>query len=166
MDAGDKITLVSSDNEKFEISTKASKRAVLINKMIEDYQDKSEFPVNNVNKKNLQKIVQYLEQYENKDPTNPKAPLPSKNFKDCVDDWDFKFLPTELEDVFELFQGANFMDIQPLMELTAAKIADVIRNLSADDIRKTFNIQNDFTKEEEEQMIKGDKWRVDEIGEN
>ena len=166
MDAGDKITLVSSDNEKFELSTKASKRSVLINKMIEDYQDKTEFPVNNVNKKNLQKIVQYLEHYENTNPTNPQAPLPPKGFQNCVESWDFEFLPTELEDVFELIQGANFMDIQPLMELTAAKIADVIRNKTADDIRTTFNIKNDFTKEEEEQMIKGDKWKVDEIGEN
>ena len=166
MEAADKITLVSSDGQKFEISAKAAKRSVVINKMIEDFAEQTEFPINNVNGKNLEKITEYLKHYENTEPKPIAQPLPSKNFKECVDEWTFGFLPTQLEDVFDLFQGANFMDIQSLMELMAAKIANVISNKTADEIRSTFNISNDFTKEEEAQMLTEDKWKVEEVEEN
>lgn len=41
------------------------------------------------------------------------------------------------------------MDIKPLLELTCAKIASLVKGKTTDQIRDEFNIVNDFTPEEE-----------------
>ena len=55
-----------------------------------------------------------------------------------------------IEEIFEIVLAANYLHIVSLMELACAKIASLIKGKSTDEIRKTFNIVNDFTKEEEE----------------
>lgn len=50
------------------------------------------------------------------------------------------------------------MDIKPLLELSCAKVASMIKGKSIPDIRKFFNIENDFTPEEEAQIIEENKW--------
>ena len=44
------------------------------------------------------------------------------------------------------------------MELACAKIASLIKGKSTEEIRKTFNIVNDFTPEEEEQIRDENRW--------
>ena len=41
--------------------------------------------------KKLKKITVYLEHYEGTNPIDLKYPLPSNNFKECVNDWDFNY---------------------------------------------------------------------------
>ncbi len=48
-------------------------------------------------------------------------------------------------------QAANYMDIKPLLDLTCAKVASMIKGKTPEEIRKVFNIVNDFTPEEEAQ---------------
>lgn len=56
--------------------------------------------------------------------------------------------------VLPLLQAANFLNIKPLLDLTCAKIATKIKGKSVEEIRKTFNIVNDFTPEQEAQVIR------------
>ena len=51
--------------------------------------------------------------------------------------------------LFELILAANYMDIKMLLDLSCAKVASMIKGKSPEEIRKTFNIKNDFTPEEE-----------------
>ena len=44
------------------------------------------------------------------------------------------------------------MDIKSLLDLTCAKVASMIKGKTPEEIRKTFNIVNDFTPEEEAQV--------------
>jgi S-phase kinase-associated protein 1 len=64
----------------------------------------------------------------------------------------------EQEVLFELILAANYMDIKPLLELSCAKVASMIKGKSIQEIRKFFNIENDFTPEEEAQIIEENKW--------
>lgn len=50
------------------------------------------------------------------------------------------------------------MDIKPLMDLTCAKIASLIKGKTPEEIRKEFNIVNDFTPEEEAQVREENRW--------
>ena len=163
MDADKKIILVSSDGEKVEISSKAVQKSILVKGIIEDYPDESEVPLNNVKSNILKKIKEYLEHYENEEPKPIDRPLPSQNFKECVEDWDFKFIDVELDLIFELILGANYMDIKPLLELASAKVASIIKGKTTEEIRKTFNIENDFTPEEEQQILEENKWCMENL---
>ena len=163
MDAEKKITLLSSDGQKFEISSKAVQKSVLVKGIIEDYPDDAEVPLNNVKGNILQKIKEYLEHYENEEPKQIEKPLPDKKFEECVDSWDFKYIDVELELIFELILGANYMDIKPLLELASAKVASLIKGKSTEEIRKLFGIQNDFTPEEEQQIQEENKWCMENL---
>ena len=54
--------------------------------------------------------------------------------------------------------ASNYLDIKPLLELACAKVASLIKNKSIQEVRKFFNIENDFSPEEETQIMEENKW--------
>lgn len=52
-----------------------------------------------------------------------------------------------------LLQAANYLDIKGLLDVTCKTVANMIKGKTPEEIRKTFNIKNDFTEEEEAQVI-------------
>ena len=58
-----------------------------------------------------------------------------------------------------LFQAANYLDIKSLLDLTCKTVADYIKQCKTpQEIRRRFNIKNDFTPEEEEEVRKENAW--------
>lgn len=78
-----------------------------------------------------------------------EKPLKSVEMSSVVDPWYAQYIDLEQEILFELIMAANYLDIKPLLELSCAKVASLIKNKSIQEIRKFFNIENDFTPEEE-----------------
>ena len=87
-------------------------------------------------------------------PTPPR----SSNMHEVVQEWYANYVEVEQETLFELILAANYMDIKPLLDLTCATVASMIKGKTPEDIRKTFNIVNDFTPEEEAQVREENKW--------
>ena len=55
----------------------------------------------------------------------------------------------------------NFIDVdcvQGLLDVTCKTVANMIKGKTPEEIRKTFNIKNDFTPSEEEQVRKENEW--------
>lgn len=59
---------------------------------------------------------------------------------------------------FQFFQAANYLNIKGLLDLTCQTVADMIKGKTPEEIRKTFNIKNDFTPEEEEEVRRENQW--------
>jgi len=78
--------------------------------------------------------------------------------KQVVSPWDANFVDLEQETLFELILAANYMDIKPLLDLTCAKVASMIKGKTPEQIRKAFNIVNDFSPEEEAKVREENKW--------
>jgi S-phase kinase-associated protein 1 len=57
--------------------------------------------------------------------------------------------------------AANYLDIKGLQGLTCRAVVDMIHGKSPEEIRKTFNIKNDLTKEEEEAIRSENSWAFD-----
>uniref|UniRef100_A0A7N0UJ14 SKP1 component dimerisation domain-containing protein n=1 Tax=Kalanchoe fedtschenkoi TaxID=63787 RepID=A0A7N0UJ14_KALFE len=55
-------------------------------------------------------------------------------------------------------QAANYLNIKGLLDLTCRTVADMIKGKTPEEIRKTFNIKNDFTPEEEEEVRRENQW--------
>lgn len=48
-------------------------------------------------------------------------------------------------DLFALIQAANFLNIEPLLDLACKTVAAMIDGKTAEQIRELFGITNDFT---------------------
>ena len=71
---------------------------------------------------------------------------------------DVKFFDVDQAEIFELILAANYLDIKGLLNIGCKVVARMIQGKSPEEIRKTFNIKNDFTPEEEEQIRKENEW--------
>ncbi|GAB2225216.1 hypothetical protein Droror1_Dr00006007 [Drosera rotundifolia] len=71
-------------------------------------------------------------------------------------------LEAETEDDKEWWRSAaraaNYLNIKNLLDLTCQTVADMIKGKTPEEIRKTFNIKNDFTPEEEEEVHRENQW--------
>lgn len=62
------------------------------------------------------------------------------------------------DDIFKLILAANYLNIRDLLDVTAGAIANMLKNKTPQEIRDEFNIANDFTPEEEEQVRMDNQW--------
>ncbi|RUS22516.1 putative negative regulator sulfur controller-3 [Endogone sp. FLAS-F59071] len=157
-----KVTLTSSDNENFSVDKEVSERSVLIKNMLEDVgESDAPIPLPNVNSKVLKKVIEWCEHHR----TDPPAPT-DENTEDRkrntdIEEWDRKFMEVDQETLFEIILAANYLDIKPLLDVGCKTVANMIKGKSPEEIRKTFNIINDFTPEEEAQIRKENEWAED-----
>ena len=90
-------------------------------------------------------------------------PLPSSDLSDVVQPWYASFACNMSQDQqFDLLVFANSFDIEHLMLLHCAGIAAMMKGKTPEEIRQTFNIQNYFTPEEEEQIRRENAWCEEE----
>jgi S-phase kinase-associated protein 1 len=119
-------------------------------------------PLPNVALRELERVVAFCEHHSAEAPRPIPKPLPDGNLASYVSEWDFAFIDLQTnQEIFDLIMAAHYMDIQPLMELGAAKIASMIRGKTAEEIRELFNIENDFTPEEEARIREENRWCED-----
>ena len=159
------VKLVSLEGETLEVDEKVASKSQLIKNMIDDAGTEEEIPLPNVKKHILVKIMEYCERHKNDEPPEIEKPLRHSNLSELVDPNDAKFIDIEnLEDLFDIILAANYLDIKSLLDLSCAKVATLIKGKSPEEIRKTFNIPNDFTPEEEAQIREENKWAEEATG--
>lgn len=81
---------------------------------------------------------------------------------DNVQQWYAHFVAVDQQTVIELACAAHHMDIKPLVSLTCATIASLIKGKTPEEIRNRFHVTNDFTPEEEAQIMEENGW-VDDV---
>jgi S-phase kinase-associated protein 1 len=162
--------LISQDGEKFEVSrgvidlsellkTMANEEQGNVDDEEEDEPALPEIPVPNVKANVLAKVLEFGNMHV-EDPL-PAIPRPlrtplladsvPKRYADFVDGLDQDM-------IFELILAANYLDMTPLLELTCATVAAMIKGKTPEEIRRQFNIRNDFTPEEERAVCEEVKW--------
>jgi S-phase kinase-associated protein 1 len=55
-------------------------------------------------------------------------------------------------------QAANYLDIEPLLNLVSRTIANLLKGKSTEDMREYLNLENDFPVEEQERIRLENGW--------
>ncbi|KAF0934190.1 hypothetical protein E2562_023449 [Oryza meyeriana var. granulata] len=71
-----------------------------------------------------------------------------------------------LDTVIDLLRAATFLRIEKLADLASKKVAGCMRGKTVEKIREIFNIETDYTKEEEDEVRKENSWAFDPYGPN
>ena len=147
---GNKVKLLCSDGEEVEIDIDVAEKSVLIKGLIDDTGTDDQIPLPNVKRPILEKVIDFCKHLKDHQAPEIEKPLKSTDMQSVVDPWYADYINLEQEVLFELIMASNYLDIKPLLELACAKVASLIKNKSIEEIRKFFNIENDFTPEEEQ----------------
>ncbi|CAG9317931.1 unnamed protein product [Blepharisma stoltei] len=153
-----KLKLQSQEGQTFEVEESVACKSQLIKNMVEDSGTDEEIPLPNVKAAILEKVIEYARHYKDSVPPEIEKPLKSAVMQEVVPAWDAAFVELEHEILFELILAANYLDIKSLLDLCCAKIASMLKGKTPEEIRRTFNIENDFTPEEEAQVREENKW--------
>lgn len=153
------VKLTSSDEQEFEVPIEVVKMAVTIKNMLEDMDQMSPdvIPLPNVTGKILGKVIEYCK-YHLEHPTPVSEEKKEEKSTENISPWDQDFCKVEQNTLFELILAANYLDIKPLLDLTCKTVANMLKGKNPEEIRKIFNIKNDFTPEEEELVRKENEW--------
>ncbi|XP_058080065.1 SKP1-like protein 11 [Magnolia sinica] len=150
-----KVTLRTSDGEVFDVeqSTIAS-QSQIISYMVEENCANDVIPLPTVTARVLFKVIEYCNKHA-------KGRGRQKDNND-LKGWDREFLSgMDINLVFDLVLAANYLDINGLLDLTCQYMADHINYMTPEVVRKVFNIENDFTPEEEAKFREENEWTVE-----
>lgn len=138
-------------------------QSLTLKNMVEDLSETdTTIPLPNVTGSILSKVIEYCKFHvdaEKKVGTGADE-KPGKSEED-VKAWDAEFVKVDQGTLFELILAANYLNIKSMLELTCQTVANLIKGKTPEEIRKTFNIPNDFTPEEEEEVRRENQWAFD-----
>ncbi|KAI1094414.1 E3 ubiquitin ligase SCF complex, Skp subunit [Rostrohypoxylon terebratum] len=162
--AADYIRLQSNDNIKIDVEKAVAERSLLIKNMLEDLgpnADGQTIPIPNVTEPVLRKVIEWCEHHRNDPPATNEDESDNRKKTTDIDEWDQKFMQVDQEMLFEIILASNYLDIKALLDVGCKTVANMIKGKSPEEIRKTFNIVNDFTHDEEEQIRRENEWAED-----
>ncbi|CAM8938350.1 unnamed protein product [Rhodiola kirilowii] len=146
-----KITLLSSDGESFIVDEIVALESQTIKHMVEDDCADNGIPLPNVTSKILAKVIEYCKKHV-------EAVKDEGGAGDDLKAFDSEFVKVDQATLFDLILAANYLNIKGLLDLTCQTVADMMKGKNPEDIRKIFNIKNDFTPEEEEEVRRENQW--------
>ncbi|XP_048436920.1 SKP1-like protein 1A isoform X1 [Pyrus x bretschneideri] len=142
-----KITLKSSDGESFEVEEAVALESHTIGLVIENGYADNGIPLANVTSKILAMVIEYCKRHV--DAAKPDE----KIFEDDLEAWDQAFVKVDQATLFDLINAAAYLNIKSLLDLTCQ-----IKCKTPEEIRKAFNIKDEFTQEEEEEVRRENPW--------
>ncbi|GBM86826.1 S-phase kinase-associated protein 1 [Araneus ventricosus] len=155
------LKLQSSDGEIFDVDVEIAKASGTIKAMLEDLGmpdvDQEVMSLPNVNSAILKKIIRWAT-YHRDDPT-PQEDDDSEDKRNVkISSWDTHFLKVDQATLYELIVAANYLDVKGLLDVACKTVANMVEGKTTKEIRQMFNIKNDLTPAEEEQLRKENEW--------
>lgn len=127
------LTIVTSDNVTFSVREEL---VMLIPTLKDTYEmiegDNTSLPLENINSKKFEKILEYVEKHKDDKPL-PKDYLEEFILTDIglITDWDKEFIaPLSRDELEEFILAVNFLNIRRLLDLCTKTMADIFDKLS------------------------------------
>jgi len=171
------IRLISEDGEEFLVEHEIVKKSNVIEGMLqtldidltsgEPIKDQY-LPIFKASGQILKIIIEWLDYYKDEtfesknkvDEAGASGPSKKKDETDevIVPEWDNKLFILHDAVRFDLMVSANYLLIGTLLDRLCKYEGQKLRNKSPEEIRKMYDIEDDFTDEEKEQMKSEFAW--------
>jgi S-phase kinase-associated protein 1 len=133
------IILVSKEGNEYSVSSDVCKLSKLVSETLsEEEEDITTISLPNATNKTLGKVVEFLKHYTIEPMSEIPKPLPSSNMDTIVQKWYADFMNINQIELIELTNCANYMDIEPLLDLTCATFATQIKGKTPEEIKTIF----------------------------
>ncbi|KAJ1960071.1 hypothetical protein GGI12_004000 [Dipsacomyces acuminosporus] len=164
------VKLVSAEGATIEVDRDVIEQSGLIRNMLYDIDDSDDpIPIPNVSGPILTKVIEYCTHHRN-DPSRRQPPKPTsisdndsseeavKRAVEQMDHFDHEFCRVDQGTLYDIILAANFLDIQPLLDVASYTVANMMKGKSVEELRTAFNVKSDFTPEEEAKARKANAW--------
>ena len=166
------VKIKTYDNKIYEVPGDIIIKSKLLDGLIEDYdyfndKDAGIIALSEVDSKNLELIIEYLQHYKDKEPKEIPKPFPERTDEEFLrgildnddNDWTYNFISKlSIKEAIDLTNAADYLQIKGLIDLLAAKLAHEMCNCDVEESRKKFGIECDMT---EEEVAEYDKYPLD-----
>jgi S-phase kinase-associated protein 1 len=158
MDKQRRLSLLSSDGRAFIVDEEDWAHSATIVDMVDvgmfDENNAADdevpvIPLPNVTASVMEVVVEYLDALRSGAESGAVSAFSAARLRDDAEGD---------EAVFELMLAANYLVIKPLLDLTCAHVAGVIRGKTPEEIRQRFKLANDFSPEEEAAVRMENEW--------
>uniref|UniRef100_A0ACD5Y4L4 Uncharacterized protein n=1 Tax=Avena sativa TaxID=4498 RepID=A0ACD5Y4L4_AVESA len=178
------LVLVAEDGVEVTISRPAAQMSHMLRLLMEDGCSDGPIPTSNVHSDILELVVQYCEKHgpyydpeASERARNPFPPFPVElsptvssikpvTYVDPdphgLKDWDKEFISLDNSTLFEVILAANYLNIEDLLDLGTTTVADMMRGKKPEEIREIFEIENDYTPEQETEVRKENEWAFED----
>ncbi|KAF8687265.1 hypothetical protein HU200_042940 [Digitaria exilis] len=153
------FTLISSDDERFEVAEAAANMSQTIRHMIEDGCADGGIPLHNVTGSILAKVLEYCNKHA---ATLLLERRCHRGGEGGTRELRQGVLEVDTDTLYDLLLAANYLEVKELLDLACQKVADMIKGKTPEQIRQTFGIKNDFSPEEQEEIKKENQWAFEE----
>lgn len=162
------LTLIANDGGLVTVDENLARNSVLLQNLIDDLGIPNEpVPVPNVNAHILSLAFTYCGLIRNGPPRgNSLSQVPIATTPIIIPPEEFEFLTSLSKDeLFLLMRAANYLDLSRLSQVIPDFIAQTfIKGKSVQEIRDAFNLTDDLTPADREEIRRDDEWRECEGG--
>ncbi|KAL7002523.1 SCF ubiquitin ligase complex protein SKP1b [Sarracenia purpurea var. burkii] len=149
-------TMEARNNGGIELKEAVTLESQIIKHLIEDNCADTSIPLPNVTSKILAKVIEYCKRHVDSRKSDDKTA------EEELKQFDSEFVKVDQGTLFDLILAANYLNIKSLLDLTCRTVADMIKGKTPEEIRKTFNIKNDLTPEDDdEEFCRENAWAFD-----
>ena len=145
------LELKSSDNKIFEVEELVAVQSETIKSLVEDGCADNVIPLPNVDSKTLELVLDWCKNH-----------VDMKLDEEKLKEYEDKFIEVDQAVLYDLLLAANYLNIKDLLNRACQKVADMMKGKKPEQIRVMFNIVNDFSPEEEEEIRKENLWAFEE----
>ncbi|OAY83449.1 SKP1-like protein 1B [Ananas comosus] len=154
------VKIRSCDDKLMEVPETVATRATLIKNVMELTGDDPAIPIPLATAEILEKVFEYCTKHAEFEAAGDRTESDLAAAKLDLERWDHSFLNVPVNTLYDISTVANFMVVEDLLDSCCQKIASMIRGKSVEEIRKLFNIENDFTPEEEAEIREENSWAL------
>lgn len=143
------IQVLTSDCQAFMMSGSSANVSGTIQKLIEDIGDDNPdqvIPLPNMDGPTMALIIEYCDLY-----TSHRH----LGLNEVVTEF---LVPLTMKTIIAMIHAANYLDIQPLLQSLTSHVASLMHGKSPEELRDLFEITNDFSPEEEAQIMAENEW--------